>query len=191
MSARTRVFPCVYVHTFTYAGICAHVISFASFSCLLTPAHTHTQTHCPAGTPLSMFFTSLPLLSIPTHTRMSCAAIIAMTDCTLLVLQKQVITAFHQYKSMWNLLPNMIAKHEGVHTHKNTHTRTNGHTHTRVQTISGDLMPTNLLENLFRYASMRAQFRNSRLDIIHQSLNGIGLRPSPTLHLHRHLPPSA
>ena len=84
-----------------------------------------------------------------------------------------------------------IAKHDGVHTHKNTHTRTNGHTQTRVQTISGDLMPTNLLENLFRYASMRAQFRNSRLDIIHQSLNGIGLRPSPTLHLHRHLPPSA
>ena len=81
-----------------------------------------------------------------------------------------------------------IAMHKRVQTPMKTCARahiitlnsTQTWTYAHVQTISGDLMPTVLLENLFRYASMRAQFRNSRLDVIHQSLNGIGQRPSLT-----------
>ena len=38
------------------------------------------------------------------------------------------------------------------------------------QILSSDALPSNLLETLFRYASMRVQWRNSRLDLVHQSL---------------------
>ena len=38
------------------------------------------------------------------------------------------------------------------------------------QTLSGDVLPTNLIENIFRYGSMRASCRNSRLSLILQSL---------------------
>lgn len=38
------------------------------------------------------------------------------------------------------------------------------------QTLSGDALPPVVLENLFRYASMRTQARNSRLKLIRESL---------------------
>lgn len=38
------------------------------------------------------------------------------------------------------------------------------------QTLSGDALPQNLIENIFRYGSMRASCRNSRLSLILQSL---------------------
>jgi len=38
------------------------------------------------------------------------------------------------------------------------------------QTLSGDVLPQNLVENVFRYGSMRASCRNSRISLILQSL---------------------